>query len=148
MLAVRVFAVPFSGLLNEKQREFPAPPWTGGEARHSNACSVSSTYCSTTSSDTAPVVPRIPSQQVLARPRLELPSDVCQTVLWACLHEQVYVVVHNLIREAGRSRNDRQQIIYVVWSMRGCREPPFEGCTGQCSLMGANPTCPEGWPDD
>jgi hypothetical protein len=38
----------------------------------------------------------IPFQQVLARVRLELPSDVRRAVLRVCLHEQVYVVVCNL----------------------------------------------------
>jgi len=36
---------------------------------------------------------------VLARVRLELPSDVCRTVLWVCLHKQVYVLVRNLQRQ-------------------------------------------------
>ena len=36
---------------------------------------------------------------MLARVRLELPSDVCRTVLRVCLHEQVYVVVRNLQRK-------------------------------------------------
>ncbi len=35
----------------------------------------------------------MPLQQMLARVRLELPSNIRWTVLRVCLHEQVYVVV-------------------------------------------------------
>jgi len=50
-------SLPKRMLSKRKAARVPRPTVGGGEARHSGACSVSSIYRSTTSSDTAPVVP-------------------------------------------------------------------------------------------
>ena len=101
--------------LNEKQREFPAPPWAGVK-RVTPAPVPSLRYTVQPLPPTplpsrrshgvpTPTLPEsatpqirlpnfgIPLQRLLTRIRLELPSDVRRTVFWVCVHKQVYVVV-------------------------------------------------------
>ena len=118
--------------LNEKQREFPAPPWAGVK-RVTPAPVPSLRYTVQPLPPTplpsrrshgvpTPTLPEsatpqirlpnfgIPLQQLLTRIRLELPSDVRRTVFWVCVHKQLYVVVfvrdlqrQNLVSEVVRS---------------------------------------------
>jgi len=61
----------------------------------------------------------MPFHQVLPRVRLELPSNICRTVLRVALDEQVYVVISDLQRQTLVSEvvgSLRKQLPHIVFN--------------------------------